>query len=125
MRLRKTCMRISIKEQRNLLYGSTQETFVMTPTQKNKHTFACTFCTVRLANICTAVTCKNEQEHNHLRFTMDSLVPRRPSRVPKSKYLQTYFDFISILISHSVCLYPRLCERACASACMYFVRAAC
>lgn len=49
------------------------------------------------------------------------------SRVPLTKYLKTfvYFIFISVFISHSVCLYLSVCRRACASACVYFVRAAC
>lgn len=92
---------------------------------RGKHTFACRVCTVRQANICTAVTCTDEHEHNHPQFTTDSAVPRRLTRVPETKYLQTYFFFISIFISHSVCFCLRLCRRACAGACMYFVRAAC
>lgn len=118
-------MRKNIKAQHKLLFNSTQKTFVINSHTEGKCTFVCMFCSIRKANICTAVICANEHEHNHPQFTADLAVPRRPSRVPKTKYLQTYFVFISIFISDSVYLYLRWCGRACASACMYFVRAAC
>lgn len=54
-----------------------------------------------------------------------SFLPRRPSPAPQTKYLQTCLVFISIFISRSACLHPRLCGRARAGACAHFVRAAC
>lgn len=58
-------------------------------------------------------------------FTTNLAAPRRISHVPKIKYLQTYFVFISRFISRSVGLYLSACRRAHASVCMHFIRAAC
>lgn len=121
------------RQHEHALCSSPEKTFIVNshtgkkkkPKKKNLHTFACMLFTTRQTHICTAVTHISEQESKHTPFTVDFVVPRRISHVPKTKYLQTYFIFISILILHSVCLYQSVQRRACASACMYFVGAAC
>lgn len=114
----------NMKHQRIQCSTAPRKHLRQTPTHNN-NTFACTFHTVRQANICTAVTCTNEQEQNPPWFIMDLAAPRRPSQVPQTKYLQTRSIYLHIHLPFSVFESEVMQTCACASACVNFVRAAC
>lgn len=88
------------------------------------HTYACTGCTVKLANICIAVTCTNGDEHNHPQF-MDFAVPGRIYRVPLTKYLKTFMYFIFISIHLSFCVFISQSMQTCLCQCVHVLCKSC
>lgn len=66
----------------------------------------------------------SEQKSKHTAFTVDLVVPRRISHVPKTKYLQTYFIFY--LHSHpAFCMFVLECAKTCMCQCVHVLCRSC